>query len=41
LLCVNVNGREVMVPFREPILVGFDRAERKIEIDPPPGLLDL
>lgn len=41
LLCVNVNGREVMVPFREPILVGFDRAESKIEIDPPPGLLDL
>jgi len=41
LLCVNVNGREVMVPFREPILIGFDRTERKIEIDPPQGLLDL
>lgn len=41
LLCVDVNGREVMVPFLPPILRGFDRAERRIEIDPPPGLLDL
>ena len=41
LLCVDVNGREVMVPFREPILVGVDRMARRIEIDPPPGLLDL
>jgi 16S rRNA processing protein RimM len=41
LLCVEMNGREVMVPFREPILIGVDRATRRIEIDPPPGLLDL
>ncbi len=41
LLCVDVNGKEVMVPFREPILLGVDRVERRIEIDPPPGLLDL
>jgi 16S rRNA processing protein RimM len=41
LLCVDVNGREVMVPFRQPILVGVNRAERQIEIDPPPGLMDL
>lgn len=41
LLCVDVDGREVMVPFREPILVGVDRIEGRIEIDPPPGLLDL
>jgi len=41
LLCVDVSGKEVMVPFREPILIGFDRAKRQIEIDPPPGLLDL
>ncbi len=41
LLCVDVKGREVMVPFREPILVSVDRVERRIEIDPPPGLLDL
>lgn len=41
LLRVDVNGREVMVPFRRPILVGVDMVERRIEIDPPPGLLDL
>lgn len=41
LLCVDVDGREVMVPFREPILIGMDRVERRIEIDPPAGLLDL
>jgi len=41
LLCVDVEGREVIVPFREPILVEVDRVERRIEIDPPPGLLDL
>ena len=41
LLCVDMNGKEVMVPFREPILLGVDRMERLIEIDPPQGLLDL
>ena len=41
LLCVDVNGREVMVPFRQPILLSVDRVERQIEIDPPTGLLDL
>jgi len=41
LLCVDVNGKEVMVPFREPILLDVDRVARRIEIDPPPGLLDL
>ena len=41
LLCVDVNGKEVMVPFREPILLGVDRVARRIELDPPPGLLDL
>ena len=41
LLSVDVNGKEVMVPFREPILLGVDRVTRRIELDPPPGLLDL
>jgi 16S rRNA processing protein RimM len=41
LLVVEVSGREVMVPFHEPILVSVSRSERRIEIDPPPGLLDL
>jgi 16S rRNA processing protein RimM len=41
LLLVDVSGRDVMVPFREPILVSVSRTARRIEIDPPPGLLDL
>ena len=41
LLLVDVRGREVMVPFRKPILVSVSRSERKIEIDPPEGLLDV
>ncbi|MCH7875845.1 MAG: 16S rRNA processing protein RimM [Gemmatimonadetes bacterium] len=32
---------EVLIPFRKPILVRLDRARRRIEVDPPPGLLDL
>lgn len=41
LLCVDIGGKEVMVPFRQPILLGVDRVQRRIEIDPPPGLLEL
>ena len=41
LLSVNVGGREVLVPFRRPILISVSRPDRRIEIDPPPGLLDL
>jgi 16S rRNA processing protein RimM len=41
LLAVDVEGREVLVPFRPPILVRVDRDRREIEIDPPAGLLDL
>ena len=41
LLRVDVEGKEVLVPFREPILIGLNRAERVIEIDLPPGLLEL
>ncbi len=41
LLAVDVGGKQVLVPFRKPILVSMCRAERQIEIDPPPGLLDL
>jgi 16S rRNA processing protein RimM len=41
LLVVEVDGREVLVPFRPPILVGVDRDRREIAIDPPPGLLEL
>jgi 16S rRNA processing protein RimM len=41
LLAIDVNGREVLVPFRQPIIVRIDRVARRIEIDPPPGLLEL
>jgi 16S rRNA processing protein RimM len=41
LLSVDVGGREILIPFRKPILQRVDRIKRRIEIDPPPGLLDL
>jgi 16S rRNA processing protein RimM len=41
LLAVDIGGREVLVPFRQPIVVSIDRAERRIVLDPPPGLLEL
>lgn len=41
VLVVDCEGRELLVPYRPPILVGSDRARRTIEIDPPPGLLEL
>lgn len=41
LLVVEVTGREVLVPFRKPIVVAVDRVARTIEIDPPEGLLEL
>jgi len=41
ILVVDRQGRELLVPYRPPILVGTDRAARRIEIDPPPGLLEL
>ncbi len=41
LLAVEVEGREVLVPFRKPILISVDREGRTIEIDPPAGLLEV
>jgi len=41
LLAVEVNGREVLVPFRKPIVTRIDRKARVIELDPPDGLLEL
>ncbi|UCD25534.1 MAG: 16S rRNA processing protein RimM [Gemmatimonadota bacterium] len=41
LLAVDMNGREVLVPFSKPIVVSVDRAAKRIEIDPPEGLLEL
>jgi len=41
LLVVDVAGREVLIPFRRPIVKRVDRAAREIEIEPPDGLLEL
>lgn len=41
LLAVDVAGREVLVPFRRAIVRRVDRERRRIEVDPPAGLLDL
>lgn len=41
LLVVDVDGREVLIPLRKPILVRLDRTRREIEVDPPAGLLEL
>ena len=35
------DGREVLVPFRPPIVVAVVRATRTIVLDPPAGLLEL
>lgn len=41
LLGVEIDGREVFVPYRRPIVTRVDRAARVIELDPPEGLLEL
>ncbi|MBI4502746.1 MAG: 16S rRNA processing protein RimM [Gemmatimonadetes bacterium] len=41
LLSLDVGGKELLVPFRKPIVKRIDREARQIELDPPPGLLDL
>jgi 16S rRNA processing protein RimM len=41
LLVMEAGGREHLIPFRAPILRRLDRAAHRIEVDLPPGLLDL
>jgi len=41
LLSIDVAGREVLVPFRRAFVPVVDLAQRRIEIDPPEGLLEL
>jgi len=41
LLVVDARGKEHLIPFRTPILKRLDRLARRIEVDLPPGLLDL
>ena len=37
----HLGGREILVPFRRPIVTRVDREAREIELDPPDGLLEL
>lgn len=41
LLVVDGPEREMLIPYRPPIVVRTDRARREIVIGPPPGLLEL
>jgi 16S rRNA processing protein RimM len=41
LLAVDVEGREVLVPFQKSVVRRIDRTARRVEIEPPPGLLEL
>lgn len=41
LLVVEANGKEHLIPFRAPILKRLDRTARQIEVELPPGLLEL
>lgn len=41
MLVMDREGREVLVPYRPPILLASDRIRREITIDPPDGLLEL
>ncbi len=41
LLVIEAQGREHLIPFRAPIVIGLDRAARRIEVALPPGLLEL
>lgn len=41
LVVERTDGRELLVPFRRPIVTGIARATRTITLEPPDGLLDL
>ncbi|GBD33608.1 MAG: ribosome maturation factor RimM [Gemmatimonadales bacterium] len=41
LLAIEVEGKEHLIPFRAPIVRSIDRSARRIEVDLPPGLLEL
>jgi 16S rRNA processing protein RimM len=41
LLAVDHLGREVLIPMVKAIITNIDIANKKIEINPPEGLLDV
>jgi 16S rRNA processing protein RimM len=40
LLGVTAGEREFLIPFGRQLVTEVDREERRIVIDPPPGLLE-
>jgi 16S rRNA processing protein RimM len=40
-LVVEIEGREHLIPFRRPIVRAVNREARRIEVDLPPGFLEL
>jgi 16S rRNA processing protein RimM len=40
LLVVDYQGREVLIPFVDELIQKFDRSNKTIQMDLPPGLLD-
>ena len=41
LLVIELEGREILVPFTSEICTQVDVEKKEIVIDPPPGLLEL
>ncbi len=41
VLVVEHDGKEHLIPFRDPIVKRLDRENRRIDVVLPPGLLDL
>lgn len=41
LLVAERDGREILIPFREAVIRRIDRAARRIEVELPPGLLEV
>ena len=41
VMVVVRDGKDHLVPFREPIVTRLDRAGRRIEVELPPGLLEV
>ena len=41
LLGIEIEGREILFPFRREMVARVDPDEGRVWIDPPPGLLDL
>ena len=40
VLILDASGKELLLPFVEPMLVDVDLAARRISYDPPPGMVD-